>query len=589
MKSSNKKNSLGLLDRFFSIVERAPGSDRLFIKTLVILVIISAFWTFLALNQKYSYITPTAGGTITEGIVGTPRFVNPTLAVTRADRDVSALVYSGLMRIDTDGTLINDLAKEISLSDDGLVYTIDVRRDVKFHDGTPLTARDVVFTLGLVQNPDLKSPLRANWTGVSIEQTDEYQFTISLEETYTSFLENLTLGILPAHIWSSLPIEQIPFSQVNTEPVGSGPFAVATPVRGTSGVIEKYTLTAFRDGIYQPKVDMIVLKFFTSETDLLSALEKKTIDATTYLPADQITEQIKTDHQLIETPLPRIFAVFFNQNKSPALRDSAVRQALDISTNREELVSQVLKGYGIPSDSPIAKGTIAVELPGNATAESATGTASTTQSAKEILIAGNWKENDGGGWQKRIDGEDVTLEITLRTSNNPLFAELLASITEQWKKLGINVITEQFEQTSFIQSVIRPRAYQAVLFGIDTGRADDLYSFWHSSQQDDPGLNITQYANITVDRLLEQARSEEDPSTRRQLLNEVAEIITAERPAIFLFQPNLTYVVSKEVTIPSLVGVGQPHERFSNVHLWHTKKTALWPIFHQGEDVIYDQ
>jgi peptide/nickel transport system substrate-binding protein len=161
-------------------------------------------------------LPPVAGGSITEGIVGIPRFVNPVLAVTRADQDMSALLYSGLMKINEEGVLVPDMAESVTVSDDGRTYNVLVRRDTRFHDDTPLTARDVAFTIGLIQNPDLKSPLRGNWAGVTVEEISEYELNIVLDEPYTPFIENFTVGIIPRHIWSSLPIEQVPFSQRNT-------------------------------------------------------------------------------------------------------------------------------------------------------------------------------------------------------------------------------------------------------------------------------------------------------------------------------------------------------------------------------------
>ena len=113
------------------------------------------------LNRDNSLPTPTRGGTLIEGVVGIPRFVNPTLAITRADQDAVSLLYSGLMRIDSSGNLVPDIAESVTLSEDGTEYNISVRKDRTFHDGRPITARDVVYTMKLIQDPDLKSPLEA--------------------------------------------------------------------------------------------------------------------------------------------------------------------------------------------------------------------------------------------------------------------------------------------------------------------------------------------------------------------------------------------------------------------------------------------
>lgn len=130
--------------------------------------------------------------------MGTPRFVNPVLAVTRADKDISALVYDGLMRLGAEGTLVPNVAESVTVSEDGLTYNVTLKQNIHFHDGTPLTARDVAFTVLRMQNPVLNSPLRANFDGISVEEIGEYELNFVLPEAYGPFIENLTFGILPS-------------------------------------------------------------------------------------------------------------------------------------------------------------------------------------------------------------------------------------------------------------------------------------------------------------------------------------------------------------------------------------------------------
>ncbi|MEY3783788.1 MAG: hypothetical protein RLZZ230_110 [Candidatus Parcubacteria bacterium] len=570
-------SSARLLDRFLSLIEVTHGSsDRLILRLALFAVVGTAIWLLFSLNQHYSAVTPTRGGSISEGIVGTPRFVNPALAATRADQDVTALVYSGLMKIMPDGTLANDVAESITVSDDGLTYNIVLRKDVSFHDNTPLTAHDVVYTIQLIQDANLKSPIRGNWTDVTIQEIGEYELNVILEEAYAPFIENFTLGIMPAHAWSSLPIEQLPFSALNTEPIGSGPFAITSAKRDTSGLINHYTLQAFHNNGYDPKIDQFELAFFQNEDSLMTALMNKTIDSTTYAPPEQIQAVLDTGkYQLVEEPLPRTFGIFFNQNRSVALRDKSVREALTVAINRDELIETALHGYGVPINEPTAF--LSTELESKDAIQNIA--TSSLDQAATILEAGGWSKNDLGYWEKEIDKETVTLSITLKTGNAPLFESLVSNISAQWKELGVEVTTEQFEQTGLVQSVIRPRDFEALLFGLDMSRSYELYPFWHSSQQNDPGLNIAQYANVEVDNLLQKARSEQLVPTRIALLQAASEIIVKERPAIFLFQPTLTYLVSNDMTIPDIHSLGRPADRFSNITQWHTEKDSLWPMF----------
>lgn len=573
------QNRIGLLDRFFGLVEAIPGSDRFLLRILFFTVIGSGIWLALAYNQEHSEVTPVRGGSITEGIIGTPRFVNPALAQTRADQDVTALVYSGLMKIGPDGSLENDVAESITVSEDGLTYDITLRRDVVFHDGTPLTARDVAYTIRLVQDPNLKSPLRGNWTDVLVEEVSEYELAITLEEPYAPFIENFTLGIMPAHAWSSLPIEQLPFSQLNTEPIGSGSFEVVDADRDTSGLISHYSLTAFRENDVNPNIDSLELVFYQNEEQLITGLQEGEIDATAYLSSENVGTFINEgDFQLIERPLPRTFGIFFNQNRSLALRDEAVREALTVALDRGALIDSALDGFGVPTDGPTAFLTPELESK-EGTPDIATTSTSSAAVAIAILEDAGWSKNDLDLWQRTIDEDTVTLSITLRTSNVPLFESLVAEVAAQWEAIGVEVVTEQFEQTGLVQSVIRPRDFQALLFGLDMSRSYDLYPFWHSSQQDDPGLNIAQYTNVTVDDLLEAARTEQSEAARISTLADASNIIVSERPAIFLFQPTMTYVVDTEVSIAPMEQLGRPSDRFTNIAAWHTESEPLWPLF----------
>ena len=573
---SRPRSPRKIIDRFLKVTERSPHSDRLLLRLGFFISIGIGVWFIFAINQQYTDIAPTQGGSITEGIVGTQRFINPVLAATRADQDVTALVYSGLLRIDATGSLQNDLAESITLSDDGLVYNIVLRRDVQFHDGTPLTARDVAYTYRLIQDPDLKSPLRGNWTDVVIEEISEYELNVILEEAYAPFVENFTTGIMPAHAWSRLPIEQLPFSQLNTEPIGTGAFKVTGAERNTSGIITHYSLSAHRNVYQNPKLDALELVFFSNEADLLSALELETIDATAYVSPENMTAVLAEEYQLITEPLPRTFGVFFNQNRSPALRDNVVRSALTVMINRDEIIETALYGYGVPISRPTVFESPALEL---ADSDGDTASGTPIEQATAILEAGGWTQTEAGGWEKEIDDTDVMLEVTIRTSNATVFEAMIDSIAAQWESLGVNIITEQFEQTSLTQSVIRPRDFEALLFGLDLSRSYDLYPFWHSSQQSDPGLNIAQYTNVTVDDLLTSARLEPNESERQTILAQASNIISKEKPAIFLAQPSMIYLVKDTITVTPMNNLGRPANRFSNIADWHSESESLWPLF----------
>jgi peptide/nickel transport system substrate-binding protein len=567
-----------IIDRLFSLIERTKSSDRLLMRTLFFTTVILGVLFLYGLNQKYTSPTPTSGGVLVEGIVGIPRFVNPSLAITRADQDAVALVYSGLLKINTEGELVPDIAESITVSEDGRTYRVIVRQDRKFYDTNPITAKDVIFTIKLVQNPDLKSPLRGNWSNVTIEEVSEYEFDVVLSEAYAPFIENFTLGIMPEHIWGKLPIEQLPFSQYNTEPIGSGSFGIKDVTRDVSGLISSYILEPAPNNQETPNLSAIELRFFQNEDLLMEAFNKKEITSTVYLPLEYINEVEAEDIQILNKPLPRNFALFFNQNQAPSLRDKAARAALNKVINRDEVIAASLNGFGVPTTKPIIENSLGLE-------SSSTEEVNTSlEEARQILIKGGWEQNESGFWEKEIDKATETLSLTIKTGNLPLNEKTVEVVAKHWRELGVEVQVDQYEQSGLVQSVIKTRDYQVLFFGLDMNRTQDLYPFWHSSQKDDPGLNISQYTNITVDRLLEKAKSTQNQEERMTLLDEASVIISDEVPAIFLFAPSVAYVVNKDIVPTEMNKLGKPADRFMNVSDWYAKTEVVWPIFQKDGD-----
>ena len=567
-------------DKFLGLIEGRKPSDRLILRSLFFITLFLGIFFLYSINKENSFLTPTRGGVLHEGIVGIPRFVNPALAITRADQDVVALVYSGLLKINTEGNLQPDIAESITVSEDGKTYNVKVRKDRSFHDGTPITARDVIYTIKLIQDPDLKSPLRGNWNDVNIEEVSEYEFNVILTEAYSPFMENFTVGIMPQHIWSTLPIEQLPFSQHNTEPIGSGPFKVEKVNRGPSGLINGYSLTPAPNGQDNPNLSGVELNFFQNEADLLTAFSDGQINSTAYFSEQTINSLNKDEIQILTQPLPRIFAVFFNQNRSPSLRDKAARQALSAAIDREKIINEVLGGYGVPTTKPILQDIVTIK---STSTTEVSDLAFSQEAARQILVDGGWKQNDSGFWEKKIDNETQTLGLTIKTTNLSLFDKTATIVADNWRALGVEVQVEQYEQTGLVQSVIRTRDFQGLLFGLDMNRTQDLYPFWHSSQKDDPGLNIAQYTNIAVDRLLEKTRNSQNPEERGRLLVEVSNAIGEEFPAIFLFAPSIAYVVDENIITTPMSSLGKPSDRFMNISAWYAKTETVWPIFRKDD------
>jgi len=578
--SARKKRKV--LDSFFARTESLKASDSLFVKFAIVSTVVFGLLFVVQFSTQNTVPVATTGGGFTEGIVGTPRFVNPVLAVTRADKDLTTLVYDGLMRLGHDGILIPSIAESLTVSEDGLTYNLVLKQNINFHDGVALTARDVVFTFNRIQDPIIASPLRGNFDGVRIEEVGEYEIHFILSESYTPFIENLTFGILPEHIWSDAGSEEFPFSQHNSEPVGSGPFKISNIVHNASGIPETYILTAntnYHEGA--PKIETIKIQFFPTEERLQNAYRRGLIDAVVGVDATRLElyEVNETTHALNRIALPRTFAVFINQNKSAALRDNAARRALNVALNRDELIAQVLYGYGNSLYSPIPPhfGVEAVH---------ATNTPyGNIDAARDILRTGGWKFNlETQVWEKEIDGSLTPLTFNISTINSATFESTAEFLRTTWGELGVPIGVKQFEQTDLTQAIIRPRDFEALLFGTQLGRPLDYYSFWHSSQRNDPGLNISLYANITTDSILAEMRRNPNGDARQEAIRRFVTEIDKEVPAIFLYAPELLYLIPNRIQNTHFAGISEPHDRFMNVHEWYIETDSVWPFFRNTED-----
>ena len=557
------------------LIQSLSPAERLLFYFFSLIFAASTLTLVYQVNNAFLVRVPAYGGTLREGVVGSPRFINPLLALSDADRDITMLVYSGLLKATPDGSLIPDLAEHYSVSQDGLVYTFFIRENAVFQDGTAVTADDVVFTIEKALDPSVKSPKRANWEGVEVRKVSNREVEFILKQPYAPFLQNATMGILPLHLWKNAAGDVFSFSKFNIEPVGSGPYQVTSVTRDNSGIPLTYELAPFDEyALGEPHIARIILRFYQSENALLSALKRGETESSSGISPEKLSSLEGNKYTILHAPLSRVFGVFFNQNQATIFTNTEVRKALDRAVDKDALVKSVLHGYGIPTQSPIPPGIIssvdeAVDTEGASAAEN-------IERAKILLESGGWSIDPANGlWSKA----GKTLQFSLATANSPELRSAAEGVASFWKALGIPTDVQVFEQGDLTQNVIRPRKYDALLFGEIIGRELDLFAFWHSSQRNDPGLNIAMYANITADNLLERARTSSDEKVQREtyalFLNEIAD----DTPAVFLYVPEFIYRVPSGLGGIRLGSVTTSSERFLNVQEWYLETDSVWSIF----------
>ncbi|MFT5360072.1 MAG: peptide/nickel transport system substrate-binding protein [Candidatus Paceibacteria bacterium] len=557
--------------------------DWVIVCSLILVMITSSVVLLSKINNLIATVIPVEGGSISEGIVGTPRFVNPILAISGPDKDLTKLVYSGLMRSDESGGFTTDLAENYEISEDGLSYIFKLKDNVTFHDGTQVTAEDIIFTIGRIQDPLLKSPERVNWEGVSVERIDRKTVKFKLRQPYISFLDNSTIGILPSHIWSNIPTEQFSFSDYNLKAIGSGPYKISTIQKKGSGVIESYELKSFKDFILgKPYIKNLDLHFFSNEASLLRSLSNGSVDAAHALTPRYVSEN-KLDEDLVKAvPLSRSFSLFFNQNKNSIFQDQNLIEALELSIDKQTIISLVLNGFGSSIDHPIPK-TIAEfqTLEG----------VSTIKPFKERQLEAENKL-DSLGWNKNEDGvrekNGKILSFSISTGNAFELQQTAEIIREYFDLMGIQVELKVFEIGNLNQNVIRTRNYEALFFGQIISKEADLYAFWHSSQIADPGLNIAMYANKNIDKILESLLKETPTPERFKLYANLKKEFEKDKPAIFIYSPDFIYVTPKNVKNISYKTITEASDRFNSIHTWYIQTDTVWNVFLPKDTTIID-
>ncbi|TSD02025.1 MAG: Uncharacterized protein Athens071425_179 [Parcubacteria group bacterium Athens0714_25] len=528
----------------------------------------AVFWMVYA---YFSFTEPIAdfGGSYKEGMVGQPLYVNPLLSQTsEADASLAQIIYSGLLRYDKNGNIVNELASGYEIADDHKSYTFHLKEGVKWHDGQDLTADDVIFTLNILQDPSYKSPLRQNWQGVTVEKADQYTVKFILENPYFGFLENLTVGILPKHIWENITPEKFSLAEYNMRPIGSGPYQFSDFQKDSKGNVLSYNLVYFSNYFEgQAYISKISFNFYLDEESLLSAYKKKEINGISSVSPSEVKDAGFAKSTIIhEFNMPRYFAVFFNQSKSVALANDEVRQALDYATNRQEIVDSVLFGKANVLFSPFLP-----QMP-ESQGEGINYHAFDLEKGKKILDEKGWEVKDNGIREK--DGNK--LEFNLLTTDWPELSQTAEILAQQWRALGIGVNVQVLTISDLQQNYIRPREYDALLFGQAISFDPDLYSFWHSSKKSDPGLNLSKFDNQEADKLLAEIREEFDREKRIEKNRQFNKILLEEVPAVFLYSRVYIYPTGNQVKGIDAVDISSSQYRFFDINKWYVKTKRIF-------------
>lgn len=532
-----------------------------------------AFLSFLALSRQTVTI-PDVGGIYSEGVVGQPQFINPLLMqYNQVDQDLNTLIFNGLTKMDGEGNPEPDLARSWEASEDGLSYLFRLRTNVRWHDGQPFTAEDVIFTISLMQDPEFPGlPYLHNlWRSITVEQVDQYTISFELPEPFPAFTEYTRIGILPEHILGNMPARDLLNHPFNLNPIGTGPFKL-DEVNAEFARLSSNPLYADK----KPRLAQIALRFYESFEDILAAYKKGEIQGIAAIPPANIAEvqQLET-LSLYTSLLSGYYIIYLNlqaADNTPFFQEVEVRQALAQVIDREAIVSEALNGQGLVTNGPILTWSWAYN-PNQLQTELSPITAA------ELLEQSGWIDTDGDGVREK-DG--IPLAFSLLSDGDPTKVAVAEALSQQWQQIGVAVRVEVIDNGLGEQLV--QHNYQAALAEVLLAGDPDPYPLWHQTQIEN-GQNYAGWNHTEASVLLEEARTIQDRGQRNDFYFEFQEIFATEVPSIILFHPAYTYGVNQEIFGVQLPALSNPSDRFRTATNWYTLTREVIYSGSQFQDV----
>ena len=522
------------------------------------ILLLAAILTTTA-RQITTVAAPSKGGVYREAVVGLPRNINPLFSFANdLDRDLTGMIFQGLVALNDRGEPVPALAESWEISPNQIEYTFKLRSNARWHDGAPVTADDVIFTVGVLQSQEFAQAgqpasiyLSQLWSSVTAEKVDDITVRFRLQQPLASFLSETTIGILPEHLWKDVPVADMPQSMLNLEPVGTGPWRLA----GIDAVGARLEPNPYWRGA-APLLDGIEFRFYPDYASAFAAFQAGEVDGVSrILPQDLPAAEESDTMSVLSAPLANETLLFFNLTDPNVafLAEKPVRQALWLALDVPALLETALNGQAIPADGPIMPGTWAYAAPPRPATDVAR--------ANQLLTEAGWVDSDGDGVR---DNGDNSLSFTL-LGDDPV---LLAALADQWKAIGVWAKPQEVSLVSLATDHLSQRNFQAAVTHWQLAGDPDPYPIWHSTQVTN-GQNYTGWSNSRADELMEEGRSTTDQGRRIQLYTEFQRLFADELPALPLYFEVYNYGVSDAVHDVSVGRLNEPWERFRTADSWY--------------------
>ena len=513
----------------------------LLVTAIIALAITQSFWY----RESYAVDSFTGGGIYTEATLGKVNSLNPLFATTSSEKALSRLMFGTLTAIDYSGHTSPSLAESVTADDTGKVWTVSLRSGLKWSDGEPITNQDIIYTVHTIQDPKVNTSYASSLSGVKVEET-EGKLVFRLPAAYASFATSLNFPILPEHILKDIPNDKLLENNFSSAPITSGAFTYnASQSIGTDG--EQVVYLNSNPANYQgrPLLDSFAIHAYLSTDDIKSAMQSGAVTATAELGATDDDDISSNSIFKKQAALSSGVYAFINTT-SPLMGNVELRRAIQKGLDFKSLRAPL--GDELPLDYPILNTQISnLNYPALPNYD--------PNSAKQMIVEAGIP-----------DGTELNL-VTVNTGYLPTLAD---NLELQLTGLGFKVNKRIAEPgQDFLISVIRPRAYDILIYELDLGANPDLFPYYHSSQSGGSGLNLSNYNNKLVDAIILGARSSMNPEIRTTRYDTFLKYWVEDVPAIGIYQVNMTYFYNKNVrTFPDDYRLVSATDRFNGVESW---------------------
>ncbi|MGE5531845.1 MAG: ABC transporter substrate-binding protein, partial [Bacteroidota bacterium] len=473
--------------------------------------------------------------------------------------------FNGLTKLDERANVVPDLADSMTISPDGKTYDFRLRSGLYWHDGVPVTAADVLYTVKAMQDEAFPgmSWLSTLWREVEVtapEGPDGLAVRFTLKQPFAPFIDYTTIGLLPSHLWDQVPVADMMSSQYNTRPIGTGPFMLES----MSATEAKFKANPTYHG-KQPFLDGVTVRFYPDHQSLMPAYDRGEIDAVSWVwPEDMADATKHEDLELFSAPISGYTVVYLNQQNpnTPFFKEAAVRKALMYGLDRQKLIDSVLAGQGVVAHSPVMPYSWAYDADiQKYTYDPAL--------AKQILEQAGWVDSDGDGVREK-DG--VKLQFVLLGKDKAK----LDAISAMWAAIGVKAEAQAVSLPGLTADFLTPRTYDAALVDWELSGDPDPYPLWHSTQAK-TGQNYGGWADRTADEDVEKARNLPDRNQRAQYYKDFQKIFADQLPALVLYYPVYTYGVRNKINQVQMGPLNTPGDRYRNIADWYlvTKRVTV--------------